>query len=546
MANPSSDWVGRQLGGRYQLESLVLRVGPALIWQAIDQSLSRIVRAHVLHPTDPRSTSVLKAAHRAAQATDSRFLRVLDAAGPTDSEPAFLITEYAPGRTLAEFLADGPLTALESAWLVHQIAEAMQPLHAQGIFHRRLNPDTIVVTPSGNIKIDGLLIRAAMSPDDNESRLGWADHELADLTAMGRLLYTCLVARWPTTPGQPDAYGLEPAPADAEGWLTPRQVRAGVSPALDVMCDRLMNARPRHGVAPITTCAALVAELSHVLGNASAEVDLERRMRDTSDETSLTEPLVDPSATVRRPREEPPTEIIATPDALATQALPLPDAAPTQTLPAQDTTRRDSAIAPSLHDPLPPPRRRRPRRWIWLLALLLILTVAITFAVRKSGKEAQPPAPVIHPISAVRDFDPEADGGNGEENPDQVPLAHDGNPSTAWHTLTYRDSSKFGQLKPGVGLVLDLGEAKSVSRVRVTVAGATSIQAMVPTSDGDAPMDTMKSWRVIAAQPAASGSVELTPSEPVTARYLLVYITDLPKVAPARFQAAIAEVEVVG
>lgn len=534
MTSPSSDWVGRELGGRYQLDSLVARLGPALIWQATDLSLSRPVRVHVLHPTDPRSTSVLKAAHQAAQATDSRFLRVLDAAGPRDAEPAFLITEYAPGRTLSEFLADGPLTALESAWLIQQIAEALQPLHAQGIFHRRLSPDTIIVTPSGNIKIDGLLIRAAMSPSEDESRLGWAEHELADLSALGRMLYACLVARWPTTPGQRETFGLEPAPADAEGWLTPRQVRAGVSPALDVICDRLINVRPRHDIAPLTTCAALVSELADVLGNASAEVDLERRMRDTDE--GLTE-LVDPSATVRRPIEEPPTEIITAPDAAATQ-----------TLPAAHTTRRQPVVPPP-QTPRPAAERSgrtRPRRWVWLLLLLVATAVGVSVALRNPAKPPAPPEPVIHPIASVKDFDPEADGGNGEENPDQVPLAHDGNPATAWHTLTYRDSSKFGQLKPGVGLVIDLGEAKPVSAVRVNLSDATSIQAMVPSSDGDAPMNSVKSWRPIATQSAGSGTVELSPTEPVTTRYVLVYITDLPKVATARFQAAIAEVEVVG
>ena len=40
----------------------------------------------------------------------------------------------------------------------------------------------------------------------------------------------------------------------------------------------------------------------------------------------------------------------------------------------------------------------------------------------------------------------------------KVPLAYDGDPSTAWSTLEYRGSPNFGNLKDGVGLLLDLGD----------------------------------------------------------------------------------------
>jgi hypothetical protein len=60
-------------------------------------------------------------------------------------------------------------------------------------------------------------------------------------------------------------------------------------------------------------------------------------------------------------------------------------------------------------------------------------------------------------IAAVRDYDPEGDGGAlSPENPDQRGLAVDGDPSTAWYTERYRGSPEFGGLKTGVGLILRL------------------------------------------------------------------------------------------
>ena len=48
-------------------------------------------------------------------------------------------------------------------------------------------------------------------------------------------------------------------------------------------------------------------------------------------------------------------------------------------------------------------------------------------------------------------FDPFGDG--EPENDDEVPLAYDGDPSTAWTTLDYRGSADFGNLKHGVGVL---------------------------------------------------------------------------------------------
>ena len=56
-------------------------------------------------------------------------------------------------------------------------------------------------------------------------------------------------------------------------------------------------------------------------------------------------------------------------------------------------------------------------------------------------------------------FDPFGDG--EPENDDDVPLSFDGDPATAWSTLSYRGSPAFGNLKPGVGVLYDLGARSS-------------------------------------------------------------------------------------
>ena len=66
--------------------------------------------------------------------------------------------------------------------------------------------------------------------------------------------------------------------------------------------------------------------------------------------------------------------------------------------------------------------------------------------------------------------------GDGDpENDDDVARTVDGDTGTAWSTVTYRGSAAFGNLKPGVGIVYDLGSEQSLAGVTVSTGtpGAT-------------------------------------------------------------------------
>src|SRR3546814_10433633 len=101
-------------------------------------------------------------------------------------------------------------------------------------------------------------------------------------------------------------------------------------------------------------------------------------------------------------------------------------------------------------------------------------------------------------LAAITDLDPYGDP--PEENGDLAELAIDGDNSTAWQTQSYRQQFGPGGLKPGVGLVIDLGEAKSVGAINVRVNGdPTGISAYVVPGD-QAPSE------VEGLEPAASGT----------------------------------------
>src|SRR4029450_863314 len=267
---------GTVLAARYRLEELIGESRPPVPWRPFDQVLSRSVLVHLLTPGDPGEDELLTAARKASVATDSRFLRVLDAVHSTDpAVGSYIVCEYATGQSLEVILNHGPLSSLEAAWVTREVADALAGVHSMGLYHRRISPETVIITPSGNVKIVGLLIEAALRPVANGVVHGADTPELIDVTGLGRSLYASLVCRWPGGP----AFGLPNAPTVGRGWMTPRQVRAGVSPALDNVCDQILGGPPRHHAAAITTAGGIVTALTKVLGGADAAPDLERRLR---------------------------------------------------------------------------------------------------------------------------------------------------------------------------------------------------------------------------------------------------------------------------
>jgi hypothetical protein len=138
----------------------------------------------------------------------------------------------------------------------------------------------------------------------------------------------------------------------------------------------------------------------------------------------------------------------------------------------------------------------------------------------------------LQPVS-VRDFDPEGKGPKGrpapDENPDEVPLATDGNPATGWHTLTYT-SAALGGLKSGVGLLVDLGADRTIGSVDLTVSGTPTTFALYAAPAGVSnPPTGVTGLRRIGGLRADESTNTVRLDQPVRTRFLVVWLTELPK-----------------
>ena len=151
------------------------------------------------------------------------------------------------------------------------------------------------------------------------------------------------------------------------------------------------------------------------------------------------------------------------------------------------------------------------------------------------------PARLLRPVSDQA-FDPFSAG--EDENNQIAPAAIDGNPSMGWHTFWYT-TAYFGNLKPGTGLLVDMGRDVTITDVRA-LFGANPGADVQLRIGGSA--DSLGDMGVAATANDVGGLVSLRPAAAHRGRYVLIWFTRLPPAGSGRgvFQADVSEVTVYG
>lgn len=141
--------------GHYKILDRIGAGGMGEVYRARDTRLGRTVAIKVLTADvtgdSDRRARFLEAA-RASSALSHPNIATLYEIGE-DQDQLFLVVEYVPGETLKSVIAGRPLNPRRAIDLAVQIADALADAHAEGIVHRDIQPDNIIVTPKGNAKI---------------------------------------------------------------------------------------------------------------------------------------------------------------------------------------------------------------------------------------------------------------------------------------------------------------------------------------------------------------------------------------------------------
>ncbi|WP_329382365.1 protein kinase family protein [Streptomyces sp. NBC_01351] len=507
---------GHKLARRYRLEECVTRVDGFSSWRAMDEKLRRAVGVHLLPADHSRARSVLAAARSSALLGDPRFVQVLDAVEENDL--VYVVHEWLPDATeLTGILAAGPLEPHEAYQLVHQVSQAMTAAHREGLAHLRLTPSAILRTSTGQYRIRGLAVNAALRGITSDTP------QRADTEAIGALLYAALTQRWPY---ESDAYGLTGLPKGV-GLIAPDQVRAGVHRGLGELAMR-------------------------ALANDGATASRQEPACTTPEELA--------KAVAAMPRIRPPEPAFTAPPEYqhttyqqGSYGRPGPGVTSVQNL----------AVAP----PPPPLQSRTGRALKWGVAALLIAALGLgswqladtlldhlnqgnddpghtSPGVDDTPKKPEPGKP-LH-IKEASEFTPHGQA----SKPNDVPKTVDGVPSTAWITPQYKTYPKFGNLDEradGSGIIVDLGKVQDVSGIDVDLnVPGQIVEVRAAAAEASSP-DTLADFPQSLTELERSGKkLQSTLETPVRTRFVLIHITELPADGAATYRGGINEIKVLG
>ncbi|MHC4536097.1 MAG: serine/threonine-protein kinase [Planctomycetota bacterium] len=194
--------------------------GMGAVYKARQKQLERLVALKILPPevgrTEAFAERFAREARSLAKLSHPRIVSVHDF-GHTEEGLYYFIMEFIDGTDLRRMIQSGKLSPAEALAIVPQVCEALQFAHEEGIVHRDVKPENILLDKKGRVKIADfglakLLDRPAtaytltqagqrmgtphyMAPEQIEHP-GQVDHR-ADIYSLGVVFYEMLTGELP-------------------------------------------------------------------------------------------------------------------------------------------------------------------------------------------------------------------------------------------------------------------------------------------------------------------------------------------------------------
>ncbi len=201
--------------GPYKILSRLGAGGMGEVFLALDERLDRRVALKRIRTTGDatpdRRERFRREARLAARLNHPAIVQIYDVLSDGDDE--ILVFEYVEGATLRRLVDQAPLTPARVAALGKDIAEGLAEAHRQGIVHRDLKSENVLVTGAGRAKVadfgvakrqlegedltaTGMVVGTTRSMSPEQARGEPADFR-SDLFSLGILLYEALGGRSP-------------------------------------------------------------------------------------------------------------------------------------------------------------------------------------------------------------------------------------------------------------------------------------------------------------------------------------------------------------
>ena len=292
--------IGRILAGRYMIVAPIGEGGMSRVWRAQDQNTGKFVAVKVLRDEYRDDETFVKRFEREAQAVSRMSHPNIAALLDVGLEPdgtRYLVIEYISGKTLKKFIEESESIRPETAaQIILRVLAALSHAHQNGVVHRDIKPQNILIDKDGAVKVtDFGIARVAGSNtvrQDTETVMGSVYYfspeqakgadvdEKSDIYSVGVMFYELLTRQVPFSGDTPVAIAMkhledEPVP--------PSERNRAVSVAMDFVVLRAMEKRPRDryvSAAEMMRDIRLAIEHPDTILAARAEMDrMERETR---------------------------------------------------------------------------------------------------------------------------------------------------------------------------------------------------------------------------------------------------------------------------
>ena len=187
---------GDVLAGRYEIDRPLGAGGMGVVYAARDLELDEIVALKVLRaPSDSEDAAALDRFRREVRITrrisHRHVVRTHDIGSTSEGGAGrrFITMEYVDGWSLAQLLERRGTLPVEATVVIgKQLCRALDVVHGQGVIHRDLKPQNVLVTRDGDVKLTDFGIAELDQPHIPESRAAGGPHGTLAYMAPEQLL----------------------------------------------------------------------------------------------------------------------------------------------------------------------------------------------------------------------------------------------------------------------------------------------------------------------------------------------------------------------